>query len=1595
MAHYIVSSGVTSEYLTLHSADSMTILDGGTTWDIILRNENSAENPSGCFVDISSGGVANLTSIGAGNMYVHSGGLSYYTYFISTGGSIYIFSGGTALGTLLKPKVSMFVSSGGTANNTLISAGANMFICAGGIVSGTSIHSGANLTISSSAIINGTVLCGGELIASSGATANNTIISSGIFHISSGGEANQTNLYAGGNLIVSSGGILSSATINGGLLAVCSRGVASNININEGGSMVIHSRGTATEVVENGGYVGITSGAKVSFLPNTFSGMELTNAVTIHSGTTANNITIKGIMEVYSGGETNNTSVRESGIMRVYAGGVANSNFVSQSLEIYSDGCANNVYVDGGSLTIYSSGVANNIELQFRSFLNISGGSASDTLVHSTCKMFISSGGVANNTQVDGFLYVQSGGIANDTMIGSADGTSTGSMHISNGAIANNITIMNGYVDIFSMGMAKGITLNNGLINVSSGGKIENVSINNHSIQIGSGGSGSDITINKNGNLIVGGQAIDIKENGGYVNVQHCTSASFLPNVFNDVTLSRGATVHSGTTANSTTISSGGSLFVFSDGVANNTTVVSGGVLFISSGAIVNNTIIKDKGEIGIMSSGVVKNTTVDYEGVLHVRSGTTATRTTINPEGTLFVSAYGTATEIIENGGYVYIEDEANAFFASNTFSDLVLSDYVSATVHSGTTATNVLIEEDGELHVFSGGKLTGQMIFEDGAIVSVYEGGTFEFNISTLRAGAETRINNLSIIQGTPIFSLTVSVEQSGGTYTLAEYAESFDKTISVVNASGDELGTLTVGDTLSVGDADYTLNLTGDVLSVAVVRPDLIPPTISNITASTTSPTNQPIILTADFTDDVGLASSLYRIGENSEWMDYIDGVTVTENMTVYFKAVDSSGNESAEVTYTVDNIDVIPPEKPVASADITDPTSGSVTVTATFSSDSVIREYSLDGQDWQPYVNGVTMIENGNVYFRSADAADNISEVTRYEITNIYTIHPLEKPILSADIITPTNQTVTISATFDVNAAKNEYSIDDLVWASYTSGVLMSENGTVYFRSSDQWGNSSEVASYTVGNIDKVKPTITGITPSTEEQAKSVTITAEFADDVGLASKLYRIGKNDEWQDYTDDGVVVSANVMVFFRAIDTAGNETEANYEVTNIDTTAPVITLAGDIEAPLQKTKLTATVDDGSDIYYSTDKENWTKYEGEIAVTGNGSYYFKATDAAGNTGTAEIVFENIQPAFALPDNLVGTPDKVSWEAATAGEEQQFVVEYSTDNFEHVIQVVTSASATDLLDLPAGTYQWRVRAENSEEWAVGETFVSEAESDTPKVVQSNEDGNDDLFFATTNGTWESIYYAQHVGSVGDWSGTNDWVSAVGKGRIQNLFFGSSDPNVLCLTDADNGDAIFVDDVYTDSPDDMAKETSRLYKIQEIRAGAGNDIVDMTSQRFEYTGDGLMIRGGDGDDTIWANKGNNWLFGDAGNDRIVGTSGNDVIVGGIGNDSMHGGGGSDIFTFCDNWGTDTVEQLATGTVTLWFASELEGKVAWDEESQSYTDGVNHVSVTGVASVTLKFGGTGDDAEQFAALSDTGAFDTFTSQRIFEESGKGIMA
>jgi hypothetical protein len=168
-----------------------------------------------------------------------------------------------------------------------------------------------------------------------------------------------------------------------------------------------------------------------------------------------------------------------------------------------------------------------------------------------------------------------------------------------------------------------------------------------------------------------------------------------------------------------------------------------------------------------------------------------------------------------------------------------------------------------------------------------------------------------------------------------------------------------------------------------------------------------------------------------------------------------------------------------------------------------------------------------------------------------------------------------------------------------------------------------------------------------------------------------------------------------------------------------------------------------------------------------------------------------------------------------------------------------------------------------------------------------------------------------------------------------------------------------------------------DQARFSQIEEIRAGAGDDIVDMTSKQYAYDGSAIRIYGGDGNDTLWGGAENNILFGDAGDDRLVGGAGNDVLVGGAGDDSLQGGGGDDMFCFGADWGNDTVEQLAGGTVTLWFATGSES--CWDQETLTYSDGKNSVHVSGGVDVVLKFGETKNAVE--------GAFAEPASSKIFK--------
>ena len=316
------------------------------------------------------------------------------------------------------------------------------------------------------------------------------------------------------------------------------------------------------------------------------------------------------------------------------------------------------------------------------------------------------------------------------------------------------------------------------------------------------------------------------------------------------------------------------------------------------------------------------------------------------------------------------------------------------------------------------------------------------------------------------------------------------------------------------------------------------------------------------------------------------------------------------------------------------------------------------------------------------------------------------------------------------------------------------------------------------------------------------------------------------------------------------------------------------------------------------------------------------------------------------------------------------------VEISKDNFNNSVIVKSDSNGMDLYNFSDSDYQVRNCYSND---IVEEPVISAVVEDEPDHFVSVANGNLDVFFVQNPSKWEDGYAAMHQGIAGGWEGTGEIVDLSGKNQISEIFEGSTDANILLLTDDANGDAVFVDNLFTGDTQD-----ARLTRINEIYAGAGNDVIDMTSERLEYTGNGISVHGGSGDDVIWANAGENKLFGGSGKDSITGAADNDIIVGGLDDDSLHGGGGEDIFVFGKNWGNDTVSQLEDGSVTLWFATGITG--TWDETTLTFTAEGGSVQVTGVSAenITLKFGN--DGTETYTVLNSEHAFSADSHDTIF---------
>ena len=202
-----------------------------------------------------------------------------------------------------------------------------------------------------------------------------------------------------------------------------------------------------------------------------------------------------------------------------------------------------------------------------------------------------------------------------------------------------------------------------------------------------------------------------------------------------------------------------------------------------------------------------------------------------------------------------------------------------------------------------------------------------------------------------------------------------------------------------------------------------------------------------------------------------------------------------------------------------------------------------------------------------------------------------------------------------------------------------------------------------------------------------------------------------------------------------------------------------------------------------------------------------------------------------------------------------------------------------------------------------------------------------EGNDTLKF-NVDTLWGDNVYILNVGSPGK-TGSGQRMEIKGLNRSLDIFDGGSGTDTLLGTSGN--DVIALDDGST---------AQHVKNIEVINAGAGNDMVDLTSSRFAY-GD-VLIKGGAGNDVLWASSGNDILQGGDGNDQLDGGVGKalldggfgddvlsdadsaSVLIGGKGNDTLYVGKGEDLIAFNKGDGSDTVtfaaEAVANDTLSL---------------------------------------------------------------------------
>jgi len=657
-------NNVSANEVYVHSGGRINVSSGAIVTNLHgVGNTNGKTSPDQmmALIEVSNGGrVSGGEAVQLTRAIVRTGGvLEDMTFNAST--HIYVMGGALISGATIRTP--NFEVRGGTVRDTVVESGGklNFTRVANGQTVNVTVGSRGSAYIVSGGTMTNTLVSGGAGTAimhvSSGAAVSTTLVSNATMHVSKLAwytpAVTGTVISDGGRMNVS-GAVASNTTLNeGGKLYVYNSGSVISATVNKMGYLYLSAGGTATDIVENGGFALGQNGTTLTFVANSFSDMALSSAATLHTVTTATDISIAGnngtVMScIFFGGTATNIAASSGGIIFVNSGNISNATVHSGGYINLVENTKSATFVNGLSI---ESGANMTMRVGDVKNVTVSGAELStDNIVTKTAYAEIFGG------TIDGLNVYGSTGFYGSNNV-HAEATSRVAAVVSGAALVKNVLIADaGYIAISSGAVLSNVSMSKGT-NISAYCLVNGVSSSmNTRLTIYSGGTAINVS------TFGAGQNEVFVQNGGLLSNIDFNSKGFF-----------GAYA-------------GGTL---KDGVASGY-----GASLQGRGGTISGVTVRDRADMWV-SQGTVYGNNFISGGYLRLgRNGTAATASNTYVSG-----GYGTAYQsAVVSSGTTYTKwrytSTANGMVSSGgVLKDSLIGDTAIVTVRSNGVASDVSV--------------------------------------------------------------------------------------------------------------------------------------------------------------------------------------------------------------------------------------------------------------------------------------------------------------------------------------------------------------------------------------------------------------------------------------------------------------------------------------------------------------------------------------------------------------------------------------------------------------------------------------------------------------------------------------------------------------------------------------------------------------------------------------------------------------------------------------------------------------------------------------------------------------------------------------